>query len=613
MTIFYVAFLSFVAMFFYAPFRLQPTYAQQRNVSAPACENTIWVCPNVTDLGANNNGYHTLKLNASGLPTRDPANDTPIQWYTVCGYDDPQRGQVFSSKDKEIDRQLCLGEDTLDYMTRPVTYRGRQYANWGMEFLNGSASPTTTSNGNLEVYVRPHTFNVQNHTCFFVAQTSPNVVGRDDTNVSAGSRDTDSLVYATFRTEGEPAACLSVRADPFGRVFNERLKPVPGAVVNVFDYSSKNGIDLPGVPNPVTTHEDGMFNFNIEPGTSYLTTNLTNTDVAKVHPNAALAYSNFYKYGDAIVETLNKPEQRDIPVGGGLQPILKLMGFSHLQLGEQTRIEGRASWPLTLVDVLQGGRSIAQQNADKFGGFTFFIDNGSIDAGQQLTLRLTEVDMLAAGTPAPANNPKTLERSFDPIPRYLEGYAYDKNGKIMPFATVRVVLDISEVVYYETKADVQAFFSIGPRFLPILPYHLAYNPANAVPTPGNTIKVTVPEFIKKNKEHLMNNVIDPMKGTKNGGAVDPGAYVKNKKQQNTNPDTADNTSQNGNQNGQSSFPLNSLMQATGQSNGVLLMILVVLFVIVATTLVMYVRKQHDTMSRKHHTDYEDDEEPEEVV
>ncbi|KXK09543.1 MAG: hypothetical protein UZ22_OP11002001044 [Microgenomates bacterium OLB23] len=376
---------------------------------------------------------------------------------------------------------------------------------------------------------------------------------------------------------------------------------------------------MPGVRNPVVTREDGMFNFNIEPGTSYLTASLVNADLTKVHPNAALAYTNIYKYGDPIVETINKPEQRDIPVLSGLQPILKLMGFSHLQLGEQTRIEGRASWPLTQVNVMQGNVSIAQQNADKFGGFSFFIDNGSIDPSQQLKLVLTEVD-LREQNPTIPTNPKTVERIFDPIARYLEGYAYDAAGRLMPMATVRVVLDTSNVVYYETKADDKAFYSISPKFLPILPYHIEYSPANVIPAPANTIKVTIPQFVKKNKEYHDTQLIHPMKGTKNGVQVDPGAYVKNKnKAQND-----QNNSQEGQNSGgtakygsketmNAGSPLENLAQATGQSPTTMLIVLIILFVVVAAVLVMYIRHQRaQIMSPKNSEDYAD-EEPEEMV
>lgn len=611
-----------------ASFLLATASNAQNNTSSPACDNTIWVCPGVTDLGADNKGYHTLKLTASGLPTTDPANNTPIQWHTVCGYDDPERGQVFSSNNKEIDRQLCLGEDTYDYMTRPITYRGKQYNNWGMEFLNGSSSPTVSTDGSLEVYVRPHTFNIQNHTCFFVAKTTPNVVGRDEnSNVSAGSADSNSLVYATFRTEGEPAACFSVRADPFGRVFNaSTLKPLPGAVVNIFDFSSKAAISMPGVPNPVTTREDGMFNFNIEPGTSYLTTSLANAPIETVHQNAALAYTNLYTYNDPIVETLNKPEQRDIPVTGGLKPVLTLMGFSHLQLGSQTRIEGRASWPLTIVEIMQGDKIVAQKSADKFGGFSFFIDNGSLDAGKQITARLKEVDLLTSTTnPVVAQNPATVHKEFDAIPRYLEGYAYSSSGAIMPFAVVRVVVDSSKVVYHETAADTQGFFSIGPRYLPILPYHLEYSPANVTPNPGNTLIVTIPEFIERNKTYISDNLIDSMRGTKNGTPVDPGSYVNNKDQKKMMQDANNGNGNNTNQPGEFSKGseqrtgiLGALENLTGQSGTGLLIILVILFVIVGVVLIVYVKKQHaEHLRRKEDLEYATEENspevPEELV
>jgi hypothetical protein len=188
----------------------------------------------------------------------------------------------------------------------------------------------------------------------------------------------------------------------------------------------------------------------------------------------------------------------------------------------------------------------------------------------------------------------------------------------MPLATVRIVLDNTDVVYYETKADDKAFYSISPKFLPILPYHIEYSPANVVPAPANTIKVTLPDFVKKNKEYHDANLIKPMTGTKNGVQVDPGAYVKNKNQ-------AQNGSGNeGGQNGgepgmynkgglKGGSALENLARATGQSSSTLLIVLIILFIVVAATLVMYIRNQRSSlMSSKNSEDY-DDEEPEEMV
>jgi len=617
--------VSSVCMFlFVLGFTVLPS-VQAQDIKAPACDTSLWICPSITKLGEDSGHNATLRLTAANVPTTDPVSGVPISWNIACGYDHPTDGQLFTTGNVATDKQYCLG-DSLERMSTPLftDFAGGKHPRWEMELKAGTTNPMTTSDGNLTATIKISATEPHNVTCFFVAQTTPKVIGSDGgQNVAAGSKDTDSLKYASFSFQGTVAACTSVRDDPFGRVFNaSTLKPVPGAVVTLSDFATKSLYKLAGVPNPVITKEDGMFNFNIEPGTTFLSTGLLNFDVTKVHPNAALAYSNIYTYGDPIVETAGKPEQRDIPVQNGQQPVLKLMGFSHLQLGDSTRIEGRASWPLTQVNVMQGNVSIAQQNADKFGGFSFFIDNGSIDASQQLRIVLTEVDMLLA-TPTVPTNPKTIEKVFDPIARYVEGFAYDKAGKVMPFATVRVVLDTSEAVYHELKADDKGFYSVGPKFLPILPFHLEYSPANSVPTVGNTIKVTLPEFVKKNKEYHDANLINPMKGTKNGVKIDPNAVAKNRMSTQPFDDTKTNPSgsnpTNGNNggynkvaNGAGNSPLENLALATGQSSSTLLVILIILFIVVAATLVMYIRNQRNNPMSPQSPD-EEDSEPEEVV
>ncbi|KXK09542.1 MAG: hypothetical protein UZ22_OP11002001043 [Microgenomates bacterium OLB23] len=136
----------------------------------------------------------------------------------MCGYDDPTKGQLFTSGNTAVDKQFCMGEDTLDLMSKPpvVDLFGTPRARWEMQFAPGSSGQMTTADGTLNVTVKIMTAEVRNVSCFFVAQTTPSVVGKDDENVAAGSRDTDSLTYATFRTQGEPAACVSVRNDPSG-------------------------------------------------------------------------------------------------------------------------------------------------------------------------------------------------------------------------------------------------------------------------------------------------------------------------------------------------------------------------------------------------------------
>ena len=203
-------------------------------------------------------------------------------------------------------------------------------------------------------------------------------------------------------------------------------------------------------------------------GSTYLQTSLTNTPL-DVHPNYALAYTKPYVYGDVIVETGEKAEQRDIPVSGGNQPVLELTGYANVRIGNEIHIHGIASWPLTMVDVMQGTTSIANQQADKYGNFSFRLNPDSIDPTMQVTIKLTEVD-LTVNPKVPAVNPATDSVTFDPIPSYLEGYAYNAQRKTCPIRNCPYPCLSLIAFITPQKADGEAFYSIAPRNLPILYY-----------------------------------------------------------------------------------------------------------------------------------------------
>jgi len=207
---------------------------------------------------------------------------------------------------------------------------------------------------------------------------------------------------------------------------------------------------------------------------------------------------------------------------------------------------------------MQGNTSIAQMQADKFGNFTFALDPGKIDPTKQVTIKLTEVD-LTVNPRLPAPSPATDSVTVDPIPSYLEGYAYNAQGVKVPFAKVRIRLQLTDAVYYETYADKDAFYSVSPRNLPIFPFYIEVVPSNQIPvittttggmggstgslpgtgsgtsgsgtgalpgtgtsgTASNASRITIPVYSQQNKEYHDTQVIDIMSGTKNGTKVDP--------------------------------------------------------------------------------------------
>ncbi|MBP9797775.1 carboxypeptidase regulatory-like domain-containing protein [Candidatus Woesebacteria bacterium] len=605
--------IAIIVAFFSFFLTASPTHAQAPNsgsttTQSPACSQVAWSCTEVTDLDEGlPSAPHRMQLTQSGLPPTDPSGN-PTQFYVACGTETDE-GYLATTGNPALDERLCLGKDTLSKLQREMEYK--------LTLLN-TQNPFTSADGSIDITVRPQNAgDPRNHTCM-IGWTMPVVVtgseGTNDPNTNEASGSTSSLKYTSFTFNSATAACMSVYSDPYGRVYNKDLKPVPGAKVSLFDFDSKALINLFGLPNPVTTESTGIFNFNLPPGRTYLQTSLTNTPL-DVHPNYSLAYTSPYAYGDVIVETGEKAEQRDIPVTGGNQPVLELNGYANVRVGNEIHIHGIASWPLTIVDVMQGTTSIATQQSNKFGNFSFRLNPDSIDPSQQLTIKLTEVD-LTVNPKVPAANPATDSITFDPIPSYLEGYAYNAQGKLVPFATVRIRMTQSDSIYYTTKADGNAFYTVAPRNLPILPYYIEIVAANVLPskvglpsttqTPGTTVtpiaiettptatttggvpsKITIPTYAKQNKEYHSTQAIDIMAATKNGKPVDPSSVASASDavfgSDKANDGTARETSVKASPSAQD--------QATAQRNYMTLLLAVALLIFIGSGVVVFMRKR----------------------
>src|SRR3989338_463103 len=575
------------------------------NTQTPECNQVAWSCAKVQDLDEDLDRLpHRIQLTQSGLPGSDPSG-LPTNFYVACGTETDQ-GFLLTTGNSSIDEKLCLGKNT---------YRSLQDRyGYALNLIN-TTNPFTAPNGNIDIIVKPQNDGDPRHHMFMIGWEIPvTTTGSgesDDADTNEATEKSYGLEYTSFTFAEGAAQCTTVYSDPFGRTYNKQLKPVPGAKVNLFDYDLKSMIKLPGVPNPVTTEETGIFNFNVPAGRYYLNSNLTNS-VADIPPNYTLAYTAPYAYGELIDEKTGQVEQRDIPVNGGATPVLKLIGYSHVRAGDYIHIQGIASWPLTLIDLMQGNKSIAQQQSDKFGNFTFRLDPSSIDSAQQITLKLTEVD-LTVNPKVPAAQAKTVSKAFDPIPSYLEGYAYDASGKLQPFATVRVRMQISDSIYFETKADKDAFFTVAPRNLPILPYYLEIIPANVLPGTGGAgtggtgvtgapaptgtgtatgttaaAKVSVIEFAQKNQEYRQTQVIDIMSGTKNGKKVDPTAVADS-----ANAVFGKSGAQKAKEAVKKGFETRSeeASQARAQQSYVTLLILVALLIFLGSLVVVFLKKR----------------------
>lgn len=364
----------------------------------------------------------------------------------------------------------------------------------------------------------------------------------------------NTIQYGTFKFQQDPSGCLSIRWDPFGRVFDSQsLEPISGARVTLLD-KNKQFATLPGLRNPETTEADGIYNFyvdipgNKDPLTFYLNpaaTNHTITADPNMHPNFDKAYYDIYKPDEPIVEAPGKPEHRDVPLDPGTNPPFRStpvdMAKASVRLGGWMRYEGFVSHPLAKV-ILVGANSqieVARTDADKDGFWTVMVPNSEVPQNEKLKTKIIKTDITALTGKIPNKFISRISENifsiigknvsaqpidsagggadFDPILSYVEGFAKDQNGNIIPNAIVKVKLEMSKGLYYQTTADENGFFTIPAEKLPIFDYYLEFSPVNG----SVVVKNTPLEFVQNNEDHLTANNVNLMAATKNGESLIP--------------------------------------------------------------------------------------------
>lgn len=99
---------------------------------------------------------------------------------------------------------------------------------------------------------------------------------------------------------------------------------------------------------------------------------------------------------------------------------------------------------------------------------------------------------------------------FNPILSYVEGYAYNQSGNIIPRAKISVKLKADNKLFYQTNADETGFFTIYSNNLPFFEYYLEITD----PIVGTSVKQTTNEFIAFNQKYITENDLDLIKSTR---------------------------------------------------------------------------------------------------
>ncbi len=527
------------------------------SVQAATTDKQTWRCLKATQDGGKSQTPPPdvdIVLTGSGLPSNFPiyivmtvppkskAGETPDQSRTIQSTGNGDFDQkIFNlsdaNKNQYVDKLAALGLEVK------VPFDA-----------TGANQTVQTTDGNLSVKI--HLKNADGHVNYaFFAVTINEPTNSGPT--LASNQTGNTLQYGTFNftsaDNGDPQKCISIRWDPYGRVFDSvSLEPMLGVKVTLLDENKElvNGTDV-ALVNPQKTETDGMFNFPVPSGTYYLgvVPPVTHLFVADPHldPNYTKAYSNLYKPDRKIVEKEGQVKQKDVPLDPGTNSpyhsTIQMMSYNVVNLGTDTKFEGYVSHPLSIVKLVgaQSGNIYKTVNADEFGAWEVVIPNASLPSNEAINLVPSKVDITKlAGVPKFLQNltrylgfltnklsievnAQTVGEgegkavSVQPILTYVEGYAYNGNGTIIPNATVRVKVTWSGQTYYETKADQTGFFTIGPSNVPNFAYFLEFrSPLSSVVTVMNTS-----DFVSKNSKYLSENKINLMAATKNGQSLIP--------------------------------------------------------------------------------------------
>ncbi len=379
-----------------------------------------------------------------------------------------------------------------------------------------------------------------------------------------GDEATQQIGTFSFEEAINKDSCVALSWDPYGRLFDSStLEPVSGASVTLLvkrgdgTFTMMTPADLLGgnIINPQTTKEDGGFSFVVPDGTYKLSvaSGIYNFPVplTNLQPNYYRIYSDIYpsKTGEEIVQK-GVIQHRDIPLAAksaSQSNEAKLMdNFYDLDKVTSTiYVKGRVSHPFAQIKAYSlKPDPVINENvryrlltevpvrADALGVFTLKIDQSNFEPDENFgDITVEKVDLTQSanlvekiknwlfGLIGQVDAQVVLASNFrfEPIPNYLEGYAYDAQGNAIANAKVSVLLSFSNKPAYQAKADENGYFRIGSEFLPSMPYRVKFTAPS-----GQVTETSTSRFIVQNQGLIEDSQIkiNQFKNTK-GQVISP--------------------------------------------------------------------------------------------
>ncbi len=511
------------------------------------CLNGAKMTKNTKTINGKTN--HNVHLTGSGLPT-----DQNIYLVGCVALND-----TFYCKSDSTQNNQAVAQLGFPINAFPVTI-GTKTVNYDFS-VDGNNNPIKAPAGTIDTYAHSQTTVNMAHSFFAV------FAGESKQTPGTAS----SLQYGTFDLNQDAKNCVSVHWDPEGKIFDaQSLEPLPSTKISLLDSSKSKLVTAPVLKNkednPQYPDSDGQFNFDVLDGTYYLSPIKSGYDFAKAIANVDSHYTKAYSCDASQGYPLYLDQSKIVVNGSAVHcdvplksttgkpyyaPKVTVLNYYHSRVPKTFTYQfgGQVSHPFTQISLVgyTSRQTITQTAADVDGNWDVSIDasdipqtdHGKVDAiYTKVDLTKDQTGMLKTNNhpvasllnrllaffqPQPVHAQSSVvidsgspTTAFEPIFPYLEGYAYDKNGAVLPNATVAVSLNNNQSeYYYKTQADANGYFSIDPDHLPLFPYRIIVIPVNS----SNQIVFTTSQFAQANQPYLTKNNVDLMTATKNGTPV----------------------------------------------------------------------------------------------
>ncbi len=319
------------------------------------------------------------------------------------------------------------------------------------------------------------------------------------------------------------------------------------------DIASQNNLLI---INPYPTYNTGYFNFLLNPGKYYrLDASLagynlmSKTESAKIPANASKIYFDsrtrrtdfWFSDSDAFYQGTTLLH-KDIPLmptdGIGHSYGMEILTKNKYQSNDGKYIiyEGRVSHPFArlVVRTCSGDPEACnspviytskQGGPDEFGKFKIQLDQTVLKAGEKYQPTFEKVSLI--NTPLAQNNvlkkvmswvqkavfgevqaqenTQITDDPIQPIVSYIEGFAYDTDGNLMPGAQVGLYVDMMSQPVYYTTANENGYYKITSENIPNADYVIKYTSADG----QKTSTLTTSQFAKQNEEFTTLEKINP--------------------------------------------------------------------------------------------------------